>query len=299
MDEPNNLSSSHIMSDSLGISSQGNFPVGAGLGRLGAFAIADAPGQRLPARRLTAPAGERRAARLGRNGPDLPRTGPAWWPAAGRTADLNHARAPARPLERAIKAGFDVIAAALLLVLLSPLLLALALYVRADGGPVFYAHPRIGRGGRRFRCLKFRTMVPDADRRLRELLAADPAAAAEWAATQKLTADPRIVGIGALLRRTSLDELPQLLNVLAGDMSLVGPRPIVEAEIGRYADDIAAYYAVRPGMTGLWQVSGRSRTSYAHRVRLDVAYVRNWSLPADVSILLRTIPAVLSRRGAA
>lgn len=205
---------------------------------------------------------------------------------------------PAHKPGRAIKIGLDVILAVLALLFLSPLLLAVAGIVKADGGPALYAQTRIGRGGRRFHCLKFRTMVTDAELRLRDLLAADPAAAAEWAQTQKLTADPRVTGIGAVLRRTSLDELPQLLNVLTGAMSLVGPRPIVEAEMARYAGDIAAYRAVRPGITGLWQVSGRSETSYARRVQLDVQYVNNWSLPRDLSILLRTIPAVLSRRGA-
>jgi undecaprenyl-phosphate galactose phosphotransferase len=113
-----------------------------------------------------------------------------------------------------------------------------------------------------------------------------------------LTSDPRVTGIGALLRRTSLDELPQLLNVLRGEMSLVGPRPIIDDEVERYAADIATYCAVRPGLTGLWQVSGRSQTSYARRVQLDVSYVRNWSLLRDLSILLKTVPAVLLRRGA-
>jgi Undecaprenyl-phosphate galactose phosphotransferase WbaP len=205
---------------------------------------------------------------------------------------------PAHPVGRAMKIGLDFIVAALALLLLSPLLLAIAGIVKADGGPALYAQTRVGRAGRRFRCLKFRTMVVDAEQRLRELLAADTAAAAEWASTRKLIADPRVTGIGALLRRTSLDELPQLLNVLTGDMSLVGPRPIVEAELARYADDVASYRAVRPGITGLWQVSGRSQTSYARRVQLDVQYVKNWSLPRDLAILLRTIPAVLSRRGA-
>jgi undecaprenyl-phosphate galactose phosphotransferase len=199
---------------------------------------------------------------------------------------------------RAIKLGLDVVIAVLALIFLSPLLLAIAVYVKADGGPALYEQTRIGRGGRHFRCWKFRTMVVGAEQRLLALLASDPAAAAEWAETQKLTSDPRVTGIGAVLRRTSLDELPQLLNVLHGDMSLVGPRPITDAEVERYADDIATYCAVRPGVTGLWQVSGRSQTSYAHRVQLDVRYVRNWSLLWDLSILLRTIPAVLSRRGA-
>ncbi len=202
------------------------------------------------------------------------------------------------PRSRAIKAGLDFVIAALMLIFLSPLLLAIAASVRTDGGPALYAQTRVGMGGRRFRCFKFRTMVVDAGRRLRELLDSDPAAAAEWARTQKLVSDPRVTAIGAYLRRTSLDELPQLLNVLRGEMSLVGPRPIVEDEIGRYSEGIASYYAVRPGMTGLWQVSGRSQTTYAYRVQLDVSYVKNWSLLRDLSILLRTVPAVLLRRGA-
>jgi Undecaprenyl-phosphate galactose phosphotransferase WbaP len=201
-------------------------------------------------------------------------------------------------LGRVMKVGLEFLIAVLALVFLSPLLLAVAAFVRADGGPVFYGQTRIGRGGRRFRCLKFRTMAIDAEPQLQALLASDPVAAREWAETQKLTSDPRVTGIGALLRRTSLDELPQLLNVLRGEMSLVGPRPIIDDEVERYAADIATYCAVRPGLTGLWQVSGRSQTSYARRVQLDVSYVRNWSLLRDLSILLKTVPAVLLRRGA-
>jgi undecaprenyl-phosphate galactose phosphotransferase len=201
-------------------------------------------------------------------------------------------------LKRTIKLGLDFVVAGVVLVFLSPLLLAIAAYVKIDGGPALYGQTRIGRGGRHFRCWKFRTMVVDAEQQLKYLLASDAAAAAEWAATQKLTSDPRVTGVGSLLRRTSLDELPQLLNVLHGDMSLVGPRPIVDAEAVRYADDIATYCTVRPGVTGLWQVSGRSETTYARRVQLDVSYVNNWSLLRDLSILLRTIPAVLLRRGA-
>ena len=201
-------------------------------------------------------------------------------------------------LGRVMKVGLEFLIAVVALVCLSPLLLAVAAFVRADGGPVLYGQKRIGRGGRHFRCLKFRTMAVDAEHQLQTLLASDPAAAREWAETQKLTSDPRVTGIGAVLRRTSLDELPQLLNVLRGEMSLVGPRPIIDDEVERYAADIATYCAVRPGLTGLWQVSGRSQTSYARRVQLDVSYVRNWSLLRDLSILLKTIPAVLLRRGA-
>jgi exopolysaccharide production protein ExoY len=206
--------------------------------------------------------------------------------------------AQAHVVGRVMKVGLDFLIAVLALVFLSPLLLVVAAFVKADGGPVLYGQARIGRNGRRFRCLKFRTMAVDAERQLQALLASDPVAAREWAETQKLTSDPRVTSIGAVLRRTSLDELPQLLNVVRGEMSLVGPRPIIDDEVERYAADIATYCAVRPGLTGLWQVSGRSRTSYARRVQLDVSYVRNWSLLRDLSILLRTIPAVLLRRGA-
>jgi undecaprenyl-phosphate galactose phosphotransferase len=146
--------------------------------------------------------------------------------------------------------------------------------------------------------LKFRSMTTNSAAVLAELLQSDPLAAAEWDATQKLKNDPRITGIGRLLRATSLDEIPQLLNVLRLDMSLVGPRPIVEAEVARYGENIAQYYAGRPGLTGLWQVSGRSDTSYAQRVALDTQYVSTWSFWQDVRILARTIPAVIRRRGA-
>jgi len=202
------------------------------------------------------------------------------------------------PFNRLLKAVFDQIAAAALVILFSPLLLALAILVRFDGGPALYRHRRVGAGGRAFSCLKFRTMVVDADRRLQRLLETDPSTAAEWSANQKLSSDPRITGIGALLRQSSLDELPQLFNVLRGEMSLVGPRPIVAAEVARYGDDIEYYYEAKPGITGLWQVSGRNETGYARRVKLDVWYVRNWTLWHDIAILFKTIPAVFLRRGA-
>ncbi len=204
----------------------------------------------------------------------------------------------ARPFRRILKAAFDHVAATILLALLAPLLLALSIIVRLDGGPAFYRHRRIGAGGCSFDCIKFRTMVLDSEHVLRRVLAEDPAAAEEWAATQKLGNDPRVTRFGRFLRRSSLDELPQLLNVLRGEMSLVGPRPIVQAEIARYADDIDYYYETKPGLTGLWQVSGRSDTSYPRRVRLDVWYVRNWTLWHDIAILLKTIPAVFLQRGA-
>jgi undecaprenyl-phosphate galactose phosphotransferase len=199
---------------------------------------------------------------------------------------------------QAAKAILDVTVAGLALLLASPLLLLLAVMIRRDGGPALFAHRRIGAGGQPFPCLKFRTMVVDADQVLAEALAHDPEAAAEWAARRKLAQDPRITRLGRFLRRTSLDELPQLINVLRREMSLVGPRPIVESEVPLYGAAIAQYYATRPGLTGLWQVSGRSGTSYARRVQLDVWYVNNWSLWHDLAVLLKTVPAVLGRDGA-
>jgi undecaprenyl-phosphate galactose phosphotransferase len=203
-----------------------------------------------------------------------------------------------RPLARIAKVAFDVSVAALLLVITSPLFLVLAIINRLDGTPTLFAHQRVGAHGESFYCLKFRTMVVDADRVLAEALARDPGLAAEWAATRKLVNDPRVTRVGRFLRKTSLDELPQLMNVLRLEMSLVGPRPIVESEISYYGEDIAQYFAIRPGLTGLWQVSGRSSISYARRVQLDVWYVNNWTIWHDIVVLLKTIPAVLGRQGA-
>jgi len=162
--------------------------------------------------------------------------------------------------------------------------------------PIF-VHRRIGKGGQTFPCLKLRTMVRDSEERLRRHLEADPAARAEWAMDQKLRADPRITPLGQFLRKSSLDELPQLVNVLAGHMSLVGPRPIVEAEVVRYGRYFRFYCAVRPGITGLWQVSGRNDTSYRRRVAMDTVYSRRRSIGTDISILVRTVPAVLASKG--
>ena len=199
----------------------------------------------------------------------------------------------------ALKRGFAILGAGAMLLVLAPLFLLLALLVRRDGGPAFYAHTRIGQGGRGFGCLKFRSMVIDSQARLDALLAADPAAQAEWNATRKLRQDPRVTAVGRFLRKTSLDELPQLLNVLRGEMSLVGPRPVIAAELAEYYGPAAAHYmSVRPGITGLWQVSGRSDTSYAQRVALDVAYASQPSLWTDIKILARTPLVVLARRGA-
>jgi exopolysaccharide production protein ExoY len=197
------------------------------------------------------------------------------------------------------KRAMDIAGAALLLLLTAPAFLVLALLVRMDGGRIFYAHERIGRGGQAFGCLKFRSMVVDADKRLAELLARDPAARAEWDATRKLKNDPRVTWVGRFLRASSLDELPQLINVLKGEMSLVGPRPVQASELAVFYGAAAQHYMqVRPGITGPWQVSGRNDTSYAQRVALDVAYVAKPSLLNDIRILLRTPIAVLARRGA-
>jgi undecaprenyl-phosphate galactose phosphotransferase len=170
--------------------------------------------------------------------------------------------------------------------------------VMADGGPALFRQMRIGQYGRPFKCFKFRTMAMDSDRALLEVLRQDPAARAEWITTHKLSRDPRITTIGRFLRKTSLDELPQLVNVLRGEMSLVGPRPIVASEVPYYGDLIRAYYAVRPGITGLWQISGGLDRTYARRVQLDVWYATHWSLVRDLRILLKTVPAMLMGRAA-
>jgi len=191
-----------------------------------------------------------------------------------------------------------VTVALLALVFLAPVMLAVGLAVfLQDGGPVVFAHRRIGRGGRYFHCLKFRSMAVDAEQRLAEILANDPSDRAEWEEHHKLRSDPRVTRLGAFLRRTSLDELPQLFNVLRGDMSLVGPRPIVDAEVAKYGRRFASYCAVKPGITGLWQVSGRTDTSYRARVAMDCIYARRRGLLMDAMIILATAPAVLLRRG--
>ena len=193
----------------------------------------------------------------------------------------------------------DQIAALLLLLLFAPLMAVIALLVwRRDGAPVLFGHYRIGQHGRPFRCLKFRSMYLDSEAMLRELLERDPAARAEWERDHKLSDDPRITPIGHFLRRTSLDELPQLFNVLRGEMSLVGPRPITLAELPRYGQVRWHYLSVRPGMTGLWQVSGRNDTTYDERVELDREFVEQHSLRLRLSILLRTLRVVIRGSGA-
>jgi Undecaprenyl-phosphate galactose phosphotransferase WbaP len=200
---------------------------------------------------------------------------------------------------RMLKRGFDLIGVIVGLIGLAPLFICIALAIKLTTGTrVFYLHKRIGRYGKPFYCLKFQTMYPDSQERLEQLLATDAAAREEWQQQFKLKNDPRVTPIGRFLRQTSLDELPQLFNVLIGNMSLVGPRPIVADEIKRYQDGFYYYQLVLPGMTGLWQVSGRSGVDYSLRVRLDEWYVKNWSLWYDVVILFKTIGVVLKRSGA-
>ena len=197
------------------------------------------------------------------------------------------------------KRGFDIVGAFVLILFFLPfmLLVALALII-ADGRPILYSHTRIGREGVPFGCLKFRTMLASGDRLLQERLSNDPAMCAEWMAIRKLKNDPRVHPVGRFLRRASLDELPQLFNVLIGEMSLVGPRPVIQAEIKEYGNKVGYYLALRPGITGLWQVSGRSDTSYRERVDLDERYFNEQSLLLDMRILFRTLRVVLLARGA-
>lgn len=200
-----------------------------------------------------------------------------------------------KPLYSRFKRLFDVAAVLITLPLTVVLLSLLALLVRAEGGPAFYKQPRVGRNGRVFHIWKLRTMVPDADSKLDALLASDPAARAEWDETQKLRNDPRITRVGRFLRKTSLDELPQLLNVLTGEMSLVGPRPMMPNQQGLYPG--IAYYALRPGLTGTWQISDRNQCSFAGRAVYDTHYFNTLSLAQDIGILYRTIFVVLQGTG--
>jgi exopolysaccharide production protein ExoY len=204
-----------------------------------------------------------------------------------------------RTLARAGKRGIDIVGSSLLIVVLLPVALAIALAIVVDSrGPVFFLQRRVGRGGREFPLIKFRTMVRDGEAALEAHLLADEALRREWEETRKLRDDPRITRLGGLLRRSSLDELPQLLNVLVGNMSLVGPRPVLRDELERFGDRAARILEVRPGLTGLWAVSGRSSISYDERAELEYRYAAGWSLGMDAGILLRTIPAVVRGHGA-
>jgi len=200
---------------------------------------------------------------------------------------------------RMAKRALDLFGAVVGGLLIGPLLLTMVVLIKLDSaGPLFYSHMRLGTEGKHFYCWKFRTMHTDASQLLTELLQSNPDLRSEWEANHKLRDDPRITRVGRLLRKTSLDELPQLWNVLRGEMSLAGPRPIVDAEAPKYGEAYELYQRVKPGMTGLWQVSGRSGTSYEERVAIDAYYVRDWSIWLDLVILARTVKIVTFGRGA-
>lgn len=196
------------------------------------------------------------------------------------------------------KRTIDIFGALIGLVFFCPLMMILYALIRLDGGPALYSQMRVGANGKLFRCWKFRSMVTDAEARLQRLLETDAAARTEWEQEQKLSNDPRITTLGKFIRVTSLDELPQFVNVLKGEMSLIGPRPIIEDEIKRYGDYFFHYQACRPGITGAWQVSGRNDVSYDERVQLDRDYAVQWSLVRDIEILMKTFAIVALRTGA-
>lgn len=193
------------------------------------------------------------------------------------------------------KRSFDVVASVCGLIVLSPLFVLVASLVRRDGGAVIHVQKRVGHGGRLFKMYKFRSMHVGAEKRLIKYLSSNATARDEWNVFQKLKDDPRITSIGTFIRITSIDELPQLLNVLKGEMSLVGPRPFLPGQESYYGDKLRAYQSVRPGITGPWQVSGRNRRTFAERVALEAWYARNWTLWLDLVILLKTIPALFVR----
>ena len=200
----------------------------------------------------------------------------------------------------ALKRVFDLISVVVILALFGWLMLVIAVAVRLSGGSnVIYGHTRVGRKGRQFPCYKFRSMVSNSDDVLRQLLETDPEAREQWERDFKLKDDPRITRIGRFIRKTSLDELPQLWNVVKGDMSIVGPRPVVQAEFDQYYGNARQHYlSVSPGLTGLWQVSGRNDLDYEQRVQLDKSYVENWNVFSDFLIVMRTVKVMVMRRGA-
>jgi exopolysaccharide production protein ExoY len=218
--------------------------------------------------------------------PPIPRSSPNGYALLGAPVD--------QPTGGLSKRMLDIVVVLTSIVILSPVLLLVAAFIFFTmGRPIVFSHRRLGFGGRPFQCLKFRTMVNDAEQVLARHLDNNPDAAREWRATRKLKQDPRTTTLGQILRRSSLDELPQLLSVLMGHMSCVGPRPVVDAEIANYGEYWDDYTRARPGMTGLWQVSGRNLLPYDRRIAMDRHYVRRWSLWRDLAILIRTIPAVL------
>jgi exopolysaccharide production protein ExoY len=220
--------------------------------------------------------------------------------ATARTSSTSGPTASDAPLGGKLKRSFDIAAAAGGLIVLAPVMLFIALLILVTmGRPVLFMQQRMGFGRSPFRCLKFRTMVSDAPERLARHLAENPEAAQMWRDTQKLKHDPRITWLGQILRKSSLDELPQLFNILRGEMSCVGPRPVLASELARYGVHGDEYARAKPGLTGIWQVSGRSNTTYAHRINCDRFYVRRWSFALDMMIVLRTIPAIMRFRDTA
>lgn len=196
------------------------------------------------------------------------------------------------------KRALDIFGAIAIAIALSPVILVSVLVLSVQSGPVFFQHQRVGRLGKCFQCNKFRTMVVDAEEKLRGILASDPAAKKYWEKEFKLKNDPRITWIGGFLRKTSFDELPQLLNVLKGEMSLVGPRPVTSGELRSYGASVGCYLACKPGLTGLWQISGRNDVAYSRRVAMDRFYARNANVLMDVKIIFKTAVSVLKARGA-
>jgi len=202
-----------------------------------------------------------------------------------------------RNFDKSIIRSLDVTIAVVALIFISPLLLVVIVILAVEGGPIMFAHRRVGLGGKRFYCLKFRSMVVDAEERLSRVLRDDSEARQEWQRNRKLRKDPRITRFGQFLRRSSVDELPQLLNVLRGEMSIVGPRPIVDAELPRYGRRISSYYAVKPGITGIWQVSGRNDVKYRTRVAMDCVFAKSIRPSLYLYLVVVTVPAILARRG--
>lgn len=216
--------------------------------------------------------------------------------------DVAHRERTRREVKRAERFGrskrvVDLLLSGAGLLFMAPALLVIAIaLLLVDGRPIIYRHTRIGRDGRPFECLKFRTMRKDADRYLAELLARDEKRKLEWSSTQKLTNDPRVHWLGRYLRMSSADELPQLLNVQRGEMSLVGPRPVVASELERYGSNLYCYLGLRPGITGLWQVNRRADTTYEERIQFDLDYFHSRSMRADLAILVKTVGVVLLAR---
>ena len=212
-------------------------------------------------------------------------------------SDIAITNAPQVNMSVAGKRLLDIALSIFALPIVVPILVVLYLVASRDGGPGFYGHERLGKGGRLFKCWKIRTMVVDSEERLEEHLRDNPSAAAEWARDHKLRADPRVTRSGRIMRETSLDELPQILNVLRGEMSFVGPRPVPRKEFVKYDGYEWAYLSVKPGITGVWQVSGRNDVDYATRVEMDVQYANSWSVRGDLFIIAKTAAAVLARTG--